>query len=974
MTPPLTAQYRKFYDTFSKLYGPKTCILMLVGKFYELYDYIDVKTGNPFTPIREATSIMNIVLKQKELALEAGVPEQSLHKFAQTLTKEGWTVVVVDQVKDAAETSVIDRVPTRILSPGTHIETAGQDRMSVAAVWKTEEDHAASVLDLTTGETFSYVSPNADDILHMFQVYCVKEMVYVSAMETDESMIRSAYGFQGALQQLPASSFAAFEHPFRREEYMRKLFRIKSLLPVRPSLSLVDQPASMELALCVLLRFVEDHFFQQAERLTTHTLFCPEGHMRLSNNILEQLNILTHTNQRSVLSMLERTHTALGKRTLRERLLRPITCPLLLQERWNQVEFATQISTQLKQQVERSLKGMYDIPRLHYKVSEGKLSANDVLQLSWSYAATGALIRTLSKTTLGCPEALVEQIDSYREYVKRLFDEQKAKLIYEDDALLGFLTPMAGPRSCALEQQIVTETAKWQTQWNAFAFEAGIPPEAFKLVKKQDEEWSWEGSRTFAKSILHKAKQTVKLTNVDLDAKKSGPISVTCKEFTAFIQVLRSTWIQLQATLKEEVAIVCDDLWTEMKAFHDEWVQWIGSVDCSLALASVATTYKWCKPTLGQGLDIQGLRHPLLEAAHTRVAYVTHDVALGASKPNGWLIYGVNASGKSSLMKATGIACILAQAGSFVPASSMVLRPYDAAFSRIWNQDSIWAGLSSFAVEVTELREILQGATANSLVLGDEVCSGTESGSATALVAAVLEHLHQLQCHFLFATHLHDLVKVQGLLPRVAAVWHLRVERTPQGKLIYDRRLQPGAGSCSYGLEVAKAMGLPLTLMQRAHDIRRELEGTVAANEAPTSSWNALVQRQACEVCGSPVVRELEVHHLHERAQGGDNQLRNLAVLCDSCHDRHHNGELHVGELIQTSEGLERSTVVSEPSTASARVRQGRQPTMQWSEEEQGVIRETIQRFANRPLTRICTELELQGIVMTPAQLRRFMQ
>ena len=985
MTPPLTAQYRKFYDTFSKLYGPKTCILMLVGKFYELYDTIDVKTGNPFTPIREATSIMNIVLKQKELMLEAGVPEQSLHKFAQTLTKEGWTVVVVDQVKDAAETSVIDRVPTRILSPGTHIETAGQDRMSVAAVWSSEGDiHAASVLDLTTGETFSYVTRNADDILHMFQVYCVREMVYVASNEVDESMIRSLYGFQGALQQLPASSFAVFDQAFRREEYMRKLFRIKSLLPVRPSLSLVDQPASMELALCVLLRFVEDHFFQQAERLTTHTLFCPEGHMRLSNNILEQLNILTHTNQRSVLSMLERTHTALGKRTLRERLLRPITCPILLQERWNQVEFATQLSPQLKQKVERSLKGMYDIPRLHYKVSEGKLSANDVLQLSWSYAATAALIKSVKDTPIACPETLAEQILEYREYVQRLFDEQKAKLMM-DDALVGFLTPMAGPRTCALEQQIVTLTAGWQTQWNAFAFEAGIPPEAFKLVKKQDEEWSWEGSRTFARSILNKAKQTTKLTNLDLDAKKSGPIQVTCKEFTHFVQTLRSSWLLLQATLKEEVATVCDDLWIQMKGFHREWVQWIGSVDCSLALASVAKDYSWCKPALGQVLQIQGLRHPLLEAAHTRVAYVTHDVSLGgashssigASLPNGWLIYGVNASGKSSLMKATGIACILAQAGSFVPASSMVIRPYDAAFSRIWNQDSIWAGLSSFAVEVTELREILQGATANSLVLGDEVCSGTESGSATALVAAVLEHLHQIQCHFLFATHLHDLVKVNGLLPRVAAVWHLRVERTPEGKLIYDRRLQPGAGSCSYGLEVAKAMGLPLTLMQRAYDIRRELEGTAAANEAPTSSWNALIQRQACEVCGFSIVRELEVHHLHERAHGGDNQLRNLAVLCDSCHDRHHNGEIHVGELVQTSDGLERSTVVTESSaaaSATARLRQGRQQGIQWSEEEQGMIRETIQRFANRPLTRVCTELELQGITMTPAQLRRFMQ
>lgn len=962
MPPNLTSTYRKFYEKFSKIYGTKTCIMMLVGKFYELYDIIDVKTGNPFTPIREATSIMNIVLKQKDLNLEAGVPEQSLHKFAQTLTRQGWTVVVIDQVKDDVEETVIDRVPTRILSPGTHIETAGQDRMSVAAIWLSEEGTASSVLDLTTGETFSFYSQHNDDILHMYQVYCVKEVVCVADKSIDESTFRTTFGFQGAFQQLSPDAFAAFSQPFRREEFFRKMFRIKGLLPVRQQLQLEDQPELVEKALCVLLRFVEDHFLQQSERLTTHTMFCPEGHMRLSNNILEQLNMITSGKQRSVLNMLERTHSALGKRTLRERILRPITDPLLLQERWTQVEFALTVPN--RQQLEGFLKQLLDLPRLHFKVSEGKVGSIDVLHLFQTYAASLSLQRALQGTPLACPVELLEQVKEYREKFEKLFDEEKAAANQKEE-LVGYLTPLAGPRTVALEKQLEVLQQDWQKVWNSFAFEAGIPPEAFKLVKKQDEDWVWEGPRSLHKLI---AAKSARLTNLEIDIKKSGPVSITCKEFNSFLHKLRATWIKLLRTLKEEIVVVCDYLWESVKGFHDAWAQWLGGVDCTLALASVAKEQGWCKPSLGQGLKIQGLRHPLLESAQTRVAYVKHDVELGDGKPNGWLIYGVNASGKSSLMKATGIACLLAQAGSFVPATSFALRPYDAAFSRIWSQDNVWAGLSSFAVEVAELRDILSGATANSLVLGDEVCSGTESGSATALVAAVLEYLHSQGSHFMFATHLHDLLQVKGLLPKVAAVWHLRVERTPQGKLIYDRRLQPGAGSCSYGLEVAKAMGLPLTLMQRAYDIRRELGGEVAANEAPTSSWNTLIQRQACEVCGHAVVRDLEVHHLQERSQGGNNSLRNLAVLCDSCHDRHHNGEIEVGELVQTSDGLERSTVSTEPQ------RRGRQPAINWSEEEQEVIRQTLQRLANRPMTRVCTELGLQGIQITPAQLRRFTQ
>jgi DNA mismatch repair protein MutS len=317
-------------------------------------------------------------------------------------------------------------------------------------------------------------------------------------------------------------------------------------------------------------------------------------------------------------------------------------------------------------------------------------------------------------------------------------------------------------------------------------------------------------------------------------------------------------------------------------------------------------------------------------------------------------------------MKATGIAVLLAQAGSFVPADSMVLRPYDAAFSRIWNHDNVWAGLSSFAVEMTELRDILLSATERSLVLGDEVCSGTESMSATALVASTIEHLDAQRTHFMFATHLHDLMKVPGLFPRESvAVWHLRVQRTPEGKLIYDRTLQAGSGSCTYGLEVARAMGLPISLIERAHEVRRGLGGEAAANDAPKSLWNAAIQRKACEVCGCPIVRDLEVHHIQERAKGGGNQLRNLVVLCESCHDKHHAGEIQVGALVLTSDGMERSTVSLPKAAAKTKTK--------WTEEEMETILSTIQVHKGRPLTRTINALQEHGITITAAQLRKIM-
>lgn len=986
MTQNLTSVYRKFYETYSKKYGPDTCILLLVGKFYELYDLVDPTTNTPFTSMRRAIEMMNIALKEKpnygpkkEMGLWSGFPEQSLHKFAQVLTREGWTVVVVDQVKDAAN-EVIDRVPTRILSPGTHVETATSDRMTVAAIWVSAAGQsgagqsAASIIDLTTGEVFSIQSKTPDEILHMLQVYCVKEVIVTvatgsaSALPADQDSLKSMFNIRGQLLQVPYSPHDNFEGSFAREEYLRKLFRQRTMTPIRTFLGLGPAHELIERALCLLLRFVQDHFPQHAEKLTTHELYTPANFMKLSNNIIEQLNIVTTGGQRSVLNLLERTHSALGKRTLRERILRPITDPGELENRWNQVGWASEAG---KQPIERHLKALYDLPRLHYKFAEGSLESLDVLQLAQSYSATACLIKALNTTPLTCPAELQENIVFFRSQFVTLVDEEKARR-RENDEPIGFLTAISGPQTMVIEEKIKDIHDAWAAKWAVFCKEARIPPDSFTLEKKSDGQYGWEGPRSLIKTIqAFLFTQTGKnlLTSVEIDHKKSGPISLSCAEFYTFSDRLRSCVFDLNSVLKREVRDVCDTLWDTVHVFQNAWFEWLGRVDCTMALAAVAQDLKWSRPCLGSSLKIEGLRHPLLETAQTRVEYVKHSVELGGGGANGWLIYGVNASGKSSLMKAVGISVVLAQAGSFVPADAMCLRPYDAAFSRIWNHDNLWAGLSSFAVEVAELRDILNSATERSLVLGDEVCSGTESMSATALVASVLEHLDTQGCHFMFATHLHDLMKVPGCLPRPGiAVWHLRVHRGEDGKLIYDRTLQPGSGSCTYGLEVARAMGLPLTVMERAHEIRRSLGGEVAAGAAPKSSWNAAIQRSICEVCGSSFVRDLEVHHIEHRAAGGGNQLRNLVVLCERCHDKAHSGELEVGGVRMTSEGQERVIIASAAAAAAASPAK----KSKWTEEEMETIRATIKTFAGRPLTRTCLALEEQGIRITAAQLKKF--
>jgi DNA mismatch repair protein MutS len=280
----------------------------------------------------------------------------------------------------------------------------------------------------------------------------------------------------------------------------------------------------------------------------------------------------------------------------------------------------------------------------------------------------------------------------------------------------------------------------------------------------------------------------------------------------------------------------------------------------------------------------------------------------------------MNASGKSSLMKAIGICVLLAQVGSYVPATSMVLRPYKKLATRILNQDNLWAGLSSFAVEMSELREILAVADHQTLVLGDELCAGTESISGTAIVAAGIQHLQKAGSQFVLATHLHDLMKLKVLksLPGLC-VFHLHVEYDPiHDVLVYHRTLKEGSGSTMYGLEVAKALHLPSDMIEYAFQIRRELLGETSIEEAQVSAWSSSLIRHTCSVCGSMITKELEVHHLEQRKDAVQkrnkdgqalNHLRNLATLCQTCHAKHHAGVLHVGPVEDTSEGPIRSII-----------------------------------------------------------------
>jgi len=251
--------------------------------------------------------------------------------------------------------------------------------------------------------------------------------------------------------------------------------------------------------------------------------------------------------------------------------------------------------------------------------------------------------------------------------------------------------------------------------------------------------------------------------------------------------------------------------------------------------------------------------------------------------------------------------------GMFVPAKQYTFFPFKNIMTRIIGNDNMYKGQSSFAVEMSELRGIISRASSKTLVLGDEVCHGTEQTSGISLVASTLEWLSKRKVKFIFATHLHQLSKMNEIkkLKNVNS-YHLRVTYDEEhDRLIYDRKLCENSGSSIYGIEVARAMGLNKDFINRANDIRRKYIGlgdTFLNNKQ--STYNSKLYIKECEVCGNDGV---DVHHIIFQSQADENNnvdhrhknhFSNLVILCKDCHQLVHTNKLTIKGYLETSDGI----------------------------------------------------------------------
>jgi DNA mismatch repair protein MutS len=956
----LTEIYFELQEYFESKYGDDTIILIEIGSFFEIYEVNNdkLKIGKA----KEIATLLNIQLTRKNKAIAensiknpllAGVPTVSIERYiARLIATKRYTIVIVKQKGTPPK---ITRYISNIISPGTNFEyqtEAGENNIVSVIIDENQGIFSVgySAIDVTTGKTVVNEMHSTrddktyalDELFNLLQTYNTAEVI----VTLDNSKIDKEWiGNYLELNQYHISFNTNRCKINYQNELFARVYQINSFLSSIEYLDLERHPYVTE-SLAILIDFIIEHDEVIISKMNRPLFLGASRYLYLGNNALEQLGVISRdSSELTLLELIDKTSTAFGKRLLKERLLAPILDRDILEARYDLTEKLMKNSDKY----DTHLKNIYDLERILRRVKVKKLHPIELTYIGMSLYAISSLLKDASKDEVSFDKKLEEGVEEFKRYLKNSYDLNicaKFKIEQIDDNI--FKEGIFPIIDNLLEKQ-KSEILKLESVVSHIdsIFKAKEIKSSSKGVYADIGYLDSEGFYiNLTKNRFKSIEKELKESFVTIDNRHyffkdfnykilKNSVKIYSTLFEKITQNYESNQVKLVALVKSRYLESLEDLDKRFSHVLEDIISFIANIDVAISNVKCAKKMNLTRPIIvdGNGFEAIGLRHPIIEANEKSGIYVPNDIYLGekietthnhitlngsgGKRVNGVLLYGINSSGKSSLMKSIGLSVVMAQSGFFVPAVEVKFSMYDKIFTRIVSKDNLYKGLSTFSVEMMELKNIFNRATKRSLVLGDEISQGTETESGVAIVSGAILKLLDIEATFIFATHLHQLKNVDELQNIENLIFlHLGVKYDEDSdRLIYNRELQLGMGSSLYGLEFAKSLHMDKVFLKNAYRIREKIIGKSSELKSlktkRRSRYNKALYLAKCALCDEEVE---ETHHILPQNLADSsgkigyidkNHKYNLIPLCKKHHKLVHSGKIVISGFIMTSEGLQ---------------------------------------------------------------------
>ncbi len=799
---PMMQQYKKTKEEF------KDCILFYrLGDFYEMF----------FDDAKIVSKELELTLTGKNCGLEerapmCGVPFHAVEGYLSKLVSRGYKVAICEQVEDPAQAKgLVKREVIRVVTPGTNLNAQALDESRnnyIMSIVYVSDRFGISFADVTTGDYFVTEVDSVRKLLDEMYKFSPKEVI------CNEALVMSGVDMEDLKERLHLTMYALESWYFDDELCQRALlehFRVSSL----KGLGAADFGCGV-IAAGALLRYLTETQKTSLSHMSKLQPYISGNFMVIdssSRRNLELVETLREKQKRgSLLWVLDKTKTAMGARTLRGYVEQPLIQKEEIERRLQAVE---ELNSQMitREELREYLSPVYDLERLIGRISYQTANPRDLIAFKTSLG----MLPHLKTLLMDFQSPLLQEIQNDLDVLPDLYELIESSVLEE-------------PPVTIREGNIIKD---------------GYHEEVDRFRKAKTEGKSWlakietkERERTGIKNLRIKYNKVfgyyLEVTNsykdlVPEDYIRKQTLTNAERYITPELKELEDTILgaeeKLTALEYELFTDIRDRIAAEVLRIQ-RTAKAVARLDVFTSLAFVADKNHYVRPKInGQGVvDIQKGRHPVVEQMIPENMFISNDTYLDNDSNRISVITGPNMAGKSTYMRQTALIVLMAQIGSFVPAERADIGIVDRIFTRVGASDDLASGQSTFMVEMNEVSNILRNATANSLLILDEIGRGTSTFDGLSIAWAVIEHIADkklLGAKTLFATHYHELTELEGTMEGVNNYCIAVKEKGDD--IVFLRKIVQGGADRSYGIQVAKLAGVPESVIERAKELAEEL-------------------------------------------------------------------------------------------------------------------------------------------------------